>query len=115
MLFLTLLKVMCVLNMHWLGPIRTTCIGLVVRDQDAYLPIKALDDLVKLAQQRQQKVGYLSGASYSEYFDDRLKNEEALNAILYFLPRSEQYRKMLKLGRIVGYFYDDYEFEMLRS
>tara|TARA_R110001592_G_scaffold59200_1_gene179608 strand:+ start:59054 stop:59956 length:903 start_codon:yes stop_codon:yes gene_type:complete len=95
--------------MHWLGPIRTTCIGLVVQKKDRDLSIKTTDDLVKVSHQENKKVGYLTGASYSALFDDRLENDSSLQEVLHFLPDTHQHLEMLKLGRILGYFHDVFE------
>ncbi len=95
--------------LHWLGPIRTTCIGLVVQKKDLGLLIQSTDDLITVANQLDLKVGYLSGASYSDYFDDRIQNDTELFNTLHFLPSNDQHRKMLKLGRILGYVHDAFE------
>lgn len=95
--------------MNWLGPTRITCIGLVVQEKHRNLPAKTTDDLIRIAKQQQQQLGYLTGASYSPYFDERLKHDSVLNDALYFLSDNEQHRHMLKLGRLLGYFYDAFE------
>lgn len=97
--------------MHWLGPMRVTCIGLVVQKKDLALPIESTDDLIKVALKENKKVGYLTGASYSETFDHRLEHDAHLNDVLYFLPDKEQYFNMLKLGRVLGYFHDAFEIQ----
>lgn len=95
--------------MDWIGPTRITCIGLVVQEQDKTLDFSTTDELMALAKSRQQKLGYLTGASYSAYFDRRMENDEALRGTLYFLPSNDQHRQMLKLGRLMGYFFDAFE------
>jgi ABC-type amino acid transport substrate-binding protein len=97
--------------MHWLGPIRVTCIGLVVQKKDRGISIKTTDDLIKIAHQENMKVGYLTGSSFSEHFDDRRKNDSSLQEILSFLPDKNQHLEMLKLGRIFGYFHDAFEIQ----
>lgn len=97
--------------MHWLGPIRVTCIGLVVQEKDMQLPIKTTDELISVALQKQKKIGYLIGASYSPSLDERLENDAKLRDVLYFLPDNSQHRQMLKLGRLLGYFYDAFEIQ----
>jgi len=95
--------------MNWLGPIRITAIGLVVLKKDQHLPIKTCDDLIIVAKQKKRKFGYLTGASYSDYFDTRLKNDPALKETLCMLHSNELHNKMLHAGRIIGYFWDDFE------
>ena len=97
--------------MHWLGPTRVTCIGLVVQKQDLNLSIKTTDDLIKASHQENKKVGYLTGASYSSLFDDRLENDSSLQEVLHFLPDKHQHLEMLKLGRLLGYFHDVFEIQ----
>jgi len=97
--------------MHWLGPTIITCIGLVVQNKDQDLSINSTDDLVKIAHQENKKVGYLTGASYSDSFDDRLKSDSSLQNVLHFLPDKDQFIAMLKLGRILGYFHDSFEIQ----
>ncbi len=97
--------------MHWLGPTRITCIGLVVHQNDADLHINSTQALIKLAKEREQKIGYLSGASYSPFLDKELEDNTALNEVLHFLPDNDQHRQMLQLGRLLGYFYDAFEMQ----
>jgi ABC-type amino acid transport substrate-binding protein len=97
--------------MNWLGPIRITCIGLVVQKKDQGISIKTTDDLIKVALQQNKKVGYLTGSSFSESFDYRLKNDSNLQEILSFLPDKNQHHEMLKLGRVFGYFHDAFEIQ----
>lgn len=97
--------------MHWLGPNRVTCIGLVVQQDDRNLDIQSTDDLIRVANEQGKRVGYLTGASYSPYLDERLKNDALLRKVLYFLPDNAQHREMLRLGRILGYFYDAFEIQ----
>lgn len=97
--------------MHWLGPTRVTCIGLVVQEKDSQLPIKTTDELISVALQKQNKIGYLTGASYSPYLDNRLEKDDRLKKVLHFLPDNSQHRQMLKLGRLFGYFYDAFEIQ----
>ncbi len=101
--------------LYWLGPTRITCIGLVVQEKDQHLPIKTTDDLITIALQKQKKLGYLTGASYSPFFDDRLKHDTLLNEVLNFLPDNSQHRQMLQLGRLFGYFYDAFEIQQRMS
>lgn len=95
--------------MHWLGPTRVTCIGLVVQEKNKLLNINTTDELISVALQNQKKIGYLTGASYSPSFDQRLENDSKLKEVLYFLPDNSQHRQMVKLGRLFGYFYDAFE------
>ncbi|MFT7184691.1 MAG: ABC-type amino acid transport substrate-binding protein [Pseudohongiellaceae bacterium] len=97
--------------MNWLGPIRITCIGLVVQKKDQVVSIKTTNDLIKVAHQENKKVGYLTGSSFSEIFDYRLKSDSNLQEILSFLPDKNQHLEMLKLGRIFGYFHDGFEIQ----
>lgn len=95
--------------LNWIGPTRITCIGLVVLDKDKVLPITSLDDLINIAQQKQKKVAYPHGASYSAFFDFKLKHESTLKDILYFVDDDTPKHKMLKKNRIMGYFADQFE------
>lgn len=97
--------------MHWIGPTRVTCIGLVVQKKDAGLPVTSTDQLINFATVAGKKVGYLSGASYSAYFDQRLKHDSKLQDTLLMLPSNNQHREMLMRGRIFGYFYDAFEIQ----
>ena len=101
--------------MHWLGPTRTTCIGLVVQAQHKDLALLSTDELIDYAVNNDKKIGYLNGASYSEYFDHRLKTDTKLNDVLLFLPSNNQHREMLIRGRIFGYFYDAFEIQSRMS
>jgi len=38
--------------MHWLVPMRITCIGLLVQKEDLALPIETTDDLIKTVLKR---------------------------------------------------------------
>jgi ABC-type amino acid transport substrate-binding protein len=95
--------------LDWLGPVRITCIGLVVLKKDEDMPIDTIDDLIKIAKQKKKKFGYVNGASYSELFDHRLKNDPALAEVLYILNDNTLKLKMLKVGRMIGYFSDEFE------
>lgn len=97
--------------MHWIGPTRITCIGLVVQKKDADTPITSTDQLINFATVAGKKVGYLSGASYSAYFDQRLQKDSKLQETLLMLPSNNQHREMLMRGRIYGYFYDAFEIQ----
>jgi polar amino acid transport system substrate-binding protein len=99
--------------MNWLGPIRITGIGLVVLKKNQNLPIITCDDLKLVFQQHKRKFGYVNGASYSEYFDNRLKNDPALNKVMHFTLRAKQNIVMLQKGRIIGFFQDDFEVQHL--
>lgn len=101
--------------MHWLGPTRITCIGLVVKEKDKELPISSTDELIRIARERDQKIGYLNGASYSPYLDKRLENDPNLQDVLYMLPDNDRHRAMLKFERIVGYFFDAFEIQQRLS
>ncbi len=95
--------------MNWIGPVRVTCIGLVVKKDDQNLHVTTTEELINTAKLKNKKLGYLSGASYSPSFDHRLVNDTDLAEILHFLPDNAQHRKMLKLGRLLGYFQDAFE------
>ncbi len=97
--------------LHWMGPTRVTCIGLVVQEKNKTLAINSTDELIMQAKQVQQKIGYLSGASYSPYLDKRLQQDLEFNEVLHLLPDNVQHRQMLKLGRLLGYFYDAFEIQ----
>jgi len=95
--------------LDWLGPTRITCIGLVVLKKDENMPIETIDDLIEVAQQKKKKFGYVNGASYSELFDSRLINDPALTEVLYILNDNTLKREMLKAGRMIGFFSDEFE------
>lgn len=97
--------------MHWLGPNRVTCIGLVVQQSTLGQTIESTDELIRVAQEKKQKIGYLTDASYSPYMDERLKNDPVLKDLLYFLPDNVQHRELLKSGEILGYFHDAFEIQ----
>jgi len=99
--------------MYWLGPMRITAIGLVVLKKDQYLPIKACDDLIIVSKQRNRKFGYLNGASYSDYFDNRIEKDPAIKNVLHFTSSPKQSIAMLQKGRIIGFFQDDFEIQHL--
>lgn len=101
--------------MNWLGPMRITCIGLVVQEKDQPLLIKTIDDLITIAAEQNKKIGYLRGASYSPFLDARLQNDALLNDVLYFLSDNLHHREMLKLDRLLGYFYDAFEIQKRMS
>jgi len=95
--------------LDWLGPVRITCIGLVVLKKDENMPIETVDDLIEVAQQKKKKFGYVNGASYSELFDYRLKNDPSLAEVLYILNDNTLKLEMLKVGRMIGFFSDEFE------
>ena len=95
--------------LDWLGPIRITCIGLVVLKKDKNIPIVTVEDIIKVAQQKKKKIGYLNGASYSDFFDNRLKTVPALAEVLYIINDDTLKLQMLKMGRMLGYFSDAFE------
>jgi polar amino acid transport system substrate-binding protein len=95
--------------LNWLGPTRITCIGLVVLKKDKNIPIKTVEELINFAKQEKKKIGYNNGASYSEFFDNRIKNDPALTEVLYILNDDTLKLQMLKRGRIIGYFSDAFE------
>lgn len=97
--------------MNWLGPNRITCIGLVVQQKDLKLEFESTDDLIRIALDQQKRIGYLTGASYSHYLDERLKHDALLRKVLYFLPDNAQHRQMLQLGRLLGFFHDVFEIQ----
>ncbi|MEW6983967.1 substrate-binding periplasmic protein [Colwelliaceae bacterium 6471] len=99
--------------MHWLGPVRITGAGLVVSKKNQDLPIKTYQDLITVAKEKNGKFGYINGASYSDYFDDKIANDVALRDVLYFTPKSKQNRDMLMHDRLLGYFNDDFEIQYL--
>jgi ABC-type amino acid transport substrate-binding protein len=97
--------------MYWLGPNRVTCIGLVVQQKFLNLEIHSTDDLIRVAGEQKKAIGYLIGASYSPYLDERMETDSQLMKALYFLPDNAQHREMLRLGRLMGYFYDAFEIQ----
>jgi len=99
--------------MYWLGPIRITAIGLVVLKKDQHLPINTCDDLIIVSRQRNRKFGYLNGASYSDYFDNRIEKDPAIKNVLHFTSSPKQSIAMLQKGRVIGFFQDDFEIQHL--
>jgi len=95
--------------LDWLGPTRITCIGLVIHKNDKNISIKNVEELIKVAQQKKKKIGHLNGASYSVFFDNRLKNDPALTEVLYIVNDNVLKLQMLNAGRILGYFSDAFE------
>jgi len=90
---------------NWLGPIRKSAgMGLIVSEKNVSLPVKNLDDLVKVPKDKGKMFGYQRGAFYSQEFKDRLEQDKEFEN--YFDPISKINLNIKKVlaGRILGFF-----------
>ncbi len=60
--------------MAWIGPERTTKMGLIVKEGDEQWPIKTLDDLVAICTEKKAKFGIQADVFYSDEFNTRMQD-----------------------------------------
>ncbi len=92
--------------LEWIGPERDAKMVIITRKEDRKMSINSLDDLVRIAKNRELSFGIQKDAFYSKEFNDRLADEKFAP---YFetVSLSELNPKKLSASRIVGYF-DEY-------
>jgi ABC-type amino acid transport substrate-binding protein len=87
----------------WIGPERTTKMGLVVKAGNEQLPIKTLDDLVTACTEKKARFGIQSDVFYSKEFNDRLSDPK-FSDCFEKVAESELNTDKLQKDRILGFF-----------
>jgi ABC-type amino acid transport substrate-binding protein len=94
--------------LDWIGPVRTSAIALITIPEFAHEPITDFDSLVATTQNTEMKIAYITGTSFSASMDAKLA-EPAFRDTMFFVAEYGAAKRMLKAGRILGFFYDEFE------
>ena len=94
--------------LDWIGPVRTTSIALITTARFRDEKITSYDDLVAVLRGSGLQIAYLSGTSFSDSLDARLA-EPDFRQHLFFISENAAASRMVKAGRVLGFFYDEYE------
>lgn len=94
--------------LDWVGPVRTTSIALITTPDFLGEDIRTYDDLIKVLERTKLKLAYLTGTSFSPSLDALLA-EPSFRDHLFFVSENAAAKRMLKAGRVMGFFYDAYE------
>jgi polar amino acid transport system substrate-binding protein len=89
--------------MAWIGPERTTKMGLVVKEGNEQWPIKTLDDLVTLCTEKKTNFGIQKDVFYSNEFNTRMQDPNFSRCFEYVADGELNPEKVLN-ARILGFF-----------
>lgn len=101
--------------MFWIGPLRTTKVGLVVLKSNQGTTINNIDELISILELKQQQIGHVIGVSYSPFLDDILEHNTQFNGHIWKSATRRQIIEMLHKDRIFGFFQDEFEARSLMA
>lgn len=87
----------------WIGPERKAQMVLVVSESNQEMPIKELDDFIKISHLRKIRFGILDNLHYSNEFNSKMKKKQFMNSFeivknVKIIPRK------VKADHILGFF-----------
>ncbi|NEX61189.1 substrate-binding periplasmic protein [Noviherbaspirillum galbum] len=94
--------------MYFIGPERLSRRVLVVRREQAGLPLAGMDDLVKAAAQARSTIGIQKDARYSEAFDRRLATDSGFAQYFDPVVQGTVLPRKTLAGRNLGFIEDEY-------
>lgn len=90
--------------LYWIGPVRTVSMNLIVKKGNESLPINSLDDIIKIAKEKNIKFGYQKQIDYGEQFARRMKGDPLFFSCFERINNAELNLKKTLKGRILGFF-----------
>lgn len=90
--------------LYWIGPARNASMNLIVKKGNEALPITSLDDIIKIANEKNIKFGYQKKVDYGKRFARKMKDDPAFFSCFEIIKEAEFNLKKTQKGRILGFF-----------
>ncbi|WP_028865078.1 substrate-binding periplasmic protein [Psychromonas aquimarina] len=88
---------------NWIGPERKTQMVLVVSEGNQYMPIKELDDFIKISKAQNIRFGIQYNVHYSNEFNNKMKNSQFMNCF-ELVKNIKMSARKVKAKHIMGFF-----------